>query len=301
MENKSTYDVIIIGGSYAGLSAAMALGRALRKVLVIDSGTPCNRQTPYSHNFLTQDGVPPAEISTIAKHQVEQYANVQFYSGKATEGKKMENGFEIMTEAGDSFSSKKLILATGLKDNMPAIPGFAECWGISVLHCPYCHGYEVRNLPTGIIANGEAAFELAKMISNWTTDLKVFTNGPSTLSTEQADKLQQHNIEIIEAPIEQLHHTAGKVNSVSLQNNDSVPVKAIYAHPETEQSSSIPTDLGCELTPEGWIVTQEFQAATVDGIRACGDNSSFRSVATAVYSGSVAGVATNRELTEEEF
>src|SRR5690606_19368783 len=146
---------IIIGGSYAGLSAAMALGRSLRKVLIIDAGKPCNRQTPHSHNFITQDGKTPAEISSIARAQVAQYETVTFLSGFAVEGKKTNSGFEIKTEKGEIFESKKLILATGVKDIMSEIPGFAECWGISVIHCPYCHGYEVRNEKTGILANGD--------------------------------------------------------------------------------------------------------------------------------------------------
>src|SRR5687767_10565291 len=137
MTDKKNFDVIIIGGSYAGLSAAMALGRALRNVLIIDSGKPCNRQTPHSHNFITQDGKTPAEIATLAKQQVEKYDTVTFFSGLATDGAKTENGFQIQTGSGETFRAKKLIFATGVKDVMPTIEGYAECWGISVLHCPY--------------------------------------------------------------------------------------------------------------------------------------------------------------------
>ena len=162
MSDKKHFDVIIIGGSYSGLAAAMALGRALRKVLIIDSGKPCNRQTPYSHNFLTQDGKTPKEIATLAKQQVTMYDSVEFFNSLATKVSKTENGFEVQTSSGDIFKSKKLIFATGIKDEMPSIKGFSECWGISVLHCPYCHGYEVRNETTGIFGNGEYGFELDK-------------------------------------------------------------------------------------------------------------------------------------------
>src|SRR5690554_5341159 len=151
MTEVKDFDVIIIGGSYAGLSSAMALGRALRNVLIIDSGLPCNRQTPHSHNFLTQDGSTPNEIATLAKQQVEKYESVRFYKGIATSGVKTVDGFEIMTDANSTFTSKKLILATGVKDIMPALPGFAACWGISIIHCPYCHGYEYRSQNTGIL------------------------------------------------------------------------------------------------------------------------------------------------------
>src|SRR5688500_15844678 len=136
METIQEYDVIIIGGSYAGLSAAMALGRSLRQVLIIDSSKPCNQQTPHSHNFITQDGETPKGIAEKAKAQVLKYDTVKFYNGIATEGTKTENGFEIKTQSGGRFTSKKLLFATGVKDQFPDINGFAECWGISVLHCP---------------------------------------------------------------------------------------------------------------------------------------------------------------------
>ncbi|WP_294225364.1 NAD(P)/FAD-dependent oxidoreductase, partial [uncultured Chryseobacterium sp.] len=131
MENN--FDVIIIGGSYAGLSAGMSLGRSLRKVLVIDSGKPCNMQTPHSHNFLTHDGKAPKEISSLAKEQVLQYKTVGFQEGFVTEIVKQSENFEVQTESGELFNAKKLILASGVKDMMPDIPGFAECWGISVI------------------------------------------------------------------------------------------------------------------------------------------------------------------------
>lgn len=169
MEQKH-FEVIIIGGSYSGLSAAMSLGRSLRQVLVIDSGLPCNRQTPHSHNFITQDGEKPAVISAKAKLQVDIYKTVQFYNGLAVKALKTESGFEIETESGVVFTSRKVLFATGVKDLLPEIEGFAACWGISVLHCPYCHGYEVKNEKTAIIANGEMGFEYAKLISNWTKD-----------------------------------------------------------------------------------------------------------------------------------
>ena len=150
MIKNNTFDIIIIGGSYSGLSAAMALGRALRNVLVIDSGKPCNRQTPHSHNFITQDGKTPEEISTVAKAQVAQYPTIEFYQGVATAAKKEAEAFVIATQQNKSFRAKKLILAMGIKDIMPNIAGFKECWGISVIHCPYCHGYEVKHQKTGI-------------------------------------------------------------------------------------------------------------------------------------------------------
>ena len=193
MENKNRFDVIIVGGSYSGLAAAMALGRALRKVLIIDNGKPCNKQTPHSHNFITQDGKTPKEISALAKEQVLKYKTVEFYNGIATKGIKTANGFEITAQNGDVFTAKKLLFATGIKDIMPNIDGFSECWGISILHCPYCHGYEVRNEKTAIFGNGDYGFEFSKLIHNWTKELALYTNGKSTLTEEQTQKLKSHH------------------------------------------------------------------------------------------------------------
>jgi thioredoxin reductase len=182
MQNDKQFDVIIVGGSYSGLAAEMALGRALKKVLIIDSGKPCNAQTPNSHNFLTQDGKTPAAISTLAKQQVEKYDTVTYYNGLVTNGKKTVDTFEIKVLSGETFRANKLIFATGIQDDLPKIEGIEACWGISMLHCPYCHGYEVRKEKTGILGNGEYANELTKLISNWTNDLTLYTNGKSTLT-----------------------------------------------------------------------------------------------------------------------
>ncbi|MEO7530826.1 MAG: NAD(P)/FAD-dependent oxidoreductase, partial [Sediminibacterium sp.] len=217
MKEINQFDIIIVGGSYSGLAAAMSLGRALREVLVIDSGKPCNRQTPHSHNFLTQDSKSPNEIASLAKQQVEKYDTIKFFNGLATKGIKTNTGFKIHTNTGEIFGARKVIFATGIKDIMPAIPGFAESWGISVLHCPYCHGYEVKYLPTGILGNGNYGFEFSALISNWTKDLTLYTNGKSTLTIEQTAKLKQYEIAIVEEEIEQLHHHNGYLHHILLK------------------------------------------------------------------------------------
>ncbi|PZX50154.1 NAD(P)/FAD-dependent oxidoreductase [Algoriphagus chordae] len=300
--DSSKFEVIIIGGSYAGLSAAMALGRSLRKVLVIDGGKPCNRQTPHSHNFLTQDGKTPAEISTIARKQVEQYDTVTFFSGFAVEGKKTDSGFEIKTEKGELFEGKKLILATGVTDIMPEIPGFAECWGISVIHCPYCHGYEVRNQKTGIMANGDFGYEFGKLITNWTEDLTIFTNGKSTLTEEQTAKLMAKGVQIIDTEIEQIEHTNGKIEQLILKDGSKLPLQALYAKADFVQNGNIPSSLEIELTDHGHIKVDMMQKTSIPGVYACGDNTTqFRSVSFAVSTGTMAGAACNKELVDAEF
>ena len=299
---ENNFDVIIVGGSYSGLAAGMALGRALRKVLIIDSGKPCNRQTPHSHNFLTHDGKTPSEIAKLARQQVEIYNTVGFFQGLAVNGTQTDSGFEITLASGENFAAKKLIFATGIKDIMPDIEGFAESWGISVLHCPYCHGYEVRNEKTVILGNGEYGFEFSKLISNWTKDLTLFTNGPSTLTDEQTIKLEKHHIKIVEELVEKFEHQNGHLQNIIMKNGTTYPVKAVYTRPPFEQHCSIPVLSGCELTDEGYIKTDAFQQTTARGIFACGDNATrMRTVANAVALGTVAGIAANKELIEENF
>lgn len=301
MKNVNSYEVIIIGGSFAGLSAAMSLGRSLRKTLIIDEGQPCNSQTPHAHNFLTQDGSTPQEISRIGRQQVEKYETISFHRGLAATVSRLTQGFSITTQNKETFYSSKLIFATGLKDIMPEIQGFSECWGISVLHCPYCHGYEVRHHKTGIIANGDIAYHYAQLISNWTSELTVFTNGKSTLSPTEVQKLSHQGIEIVETEILSLEHNYGKVEFINLIDQSKVSLHAIYSAPETRQSTHIPEQLGCQLTDEGSIVVDGFQKTTEFGIYACGDNSNFRSVSLAVSTGSVAGIMANKDLIEETF
>src|SRR6218665_1656304 len=177
MTRQNQFDVIIIGGSYAGLSAGMSLGRSLRK---------------------------------------------------AIEAKKIENGFEIITENGEKFNSKKLIIATGIIDEIPNIKGFQECWGISLIHCPYCHGYEFKNKKTGIIANGERGFHISSLVNNLTKDITIFTRGKADFTEEQFQKLEKNNIKIIETKIEELKHQNGNIESLMLSDGKDLIFETVY-------------------------------------------------------------------------
>lgn len=301
MKNQS-FDIIIIGGSYSGLSAAMALGRARRKVLIIDSGKPCNQQTPHSHNFITHDGSTPAQIASLAKKQTLAYKTIEWHNGLALFGQKTKNGYEIKTESGELFYAKKLLFATGVKDIMPNIDGFAACWGISVIHCPYCHGYEYSEQKTGILANGDMGFEMCKLISNWTKELSLFTNGASTLTKEQTEKLKQHSIHIEEKEIASLVHEQGYLRNIVFEDGTKQEIKAMYARPVFEQHCPIPQQLGCELTEMKHLKVDMFQKTSVQGVYASGDNTSpMRSVSNAVATGNVAGAVINKELIDEYF
>lgn len=301
MECKK-FDVIIIGGSYAGLSAGMALGRSLRNVLIIDNGRPCNKQTPHSHNFITHDGSTPKEISDAAREQVKAYHTVEFYNGTVVKITKEIEGFKVESSYNGVFRAKKLILASGVKDLMPDIPGFAACWGISVIHCPYCHGYEVKDEVTGILADGEMAFEFSKLVFNLTKKLTLFTNGKTKLTPEQIAQLNRNGININEDEVQSIEHENGYIQNMIFKNGKTVSLKALYAKIPFEQHLNVSTDLGVELTEQGFIKVDFMQKTNVPGVFACGDNvTMMRSVANAVAQGNFAGAIANKELSEEEF
>ncbi|GAB4107878.1 NAD(P)/FAD-dependent oxidoreductase [Echinicola sediminis] len=300
MKENFYYDVIIVGGSYSGLSAAMALGRSLKTVLILDSGQPCNIQTPHSHNFLTQDGRKPSEISTIGKEQVLKYPTVSFKKDLVTDAAKERDFFKISTASGASYFGKRILFATGIKDQMPDIIGFKECWGKSVIHCPYCHGYEVKNQPTAILANGEMAFLFSLFLTNWTDQLTLLTHGAPTLTDSQKATLAEKNIPIKENKIISLSHDGGQIAAINFEDGTALKVSALYAKIPYLQSCTLPEKLGCALNDKGFLVVDEKQATTVPGIYAAGDNSSHeRAVSIAVAAGTRAGAAINFDLVME--
>lgn len=300
--NQKLYDTIIVGGSYAGLSAAMTLGRSLRNVLIIDSGNPCNKQPPHSYNFLTRDGVPPGEIAKIARDEVAKYPTIELYKGFAVNGSKISEGFMIKTSDGNLFKGKKLIFATGILDSLHDIKGFAECWGISVIHCPYCHGYEVRNKKTAILADGDRLVYFTSLIKNLTHDVTLIISEINTSNADSIVTLKKNGIKIIEKKISEIQHHNGYIEKIIFSDGTAENVDVLYALLPFQQHSSIPEELGCEMTDTGLIKIDESHKTTLDGVYAVGDNSNLlRSVSLAVSSGSVAGVKINGELSVEMF
>ena len=302
MEQQEIYDVIIIGGSYAGLSAALSLGRSLRKVLVIDSGNPCNRVTPYSHNFLTNDGSRPKAIRDKARTQLTGYQSVTYLEGLVLSIAQSGDTFEVSTQKNEVFTTKKLLFATGVTDTIPNIQGFAECWGISILHCPYCHGFESKGLKTGVLGNGDMGYELAKTISHWAGELTLYTNGTSTLSPEEVLKLNKHNISVVQNEIDYIERENNQITRVHFKDTEPEEIKALYTQLPFIQQCSLPQDLGCAMTEKGFIEIDKCLQTTIPGIYAAGDCVSlFRSVANAVAMGSKAGAMINKCLIEEDF
>jgi len=300
MTNNKLFDVIIVGGSYAGLSAAMALGRSLRSVLLIDGGRPWNAQTPHSHNFLTHDGDSPKQVTQNAKAQVLAYPTVKFVAGFAADARKTRNGFSLSTLSGETFEGKKLLFATGLKDIMPPIEGFAKCWGISVLHCPYCHGYEVKDSVVGVLADGDLAVEMCRLIHHWSPKLTLYTNGTSNLTNEQREEIEELPVKIVEKEIASLVNDNGKLQHIVFADSSQADVQALYARPAFEQHCTAPQALGCELTERGFLKVDDFHRATVPGVYAAGDNHSMmRTLSVAVASGTKAGAFLNKDMIDE--
>ena len=299
---EKDFEVIIIGGSFSGLSAAMALGRSMRSVLIIDGGKPCNINTPHSHNFLTHDGETPKDILEKARKDVFQYPNVKYQADFVSESYKINRGFEVKTISGKTYTTKKLLFATGVKDILPEIEGMADCWAKSVVHCPYCHGYEVRNQKTVILANGDAAMHYAMLVNQLTKDLSIFTNGTANFTEEQFISLKNNGIAVNEGVVVKLNHSNGYVNSIVLNDGTTHPVSAIYTRPVNKQHSDIPQNIGCELNETGHIIVDEMQKTSVPGVYAAGDCvTPMRSVSTAVALGTKAGAAINAELCFEQF
>lgn len=230
------------------------------------------------------------------------YETVIFHEGLVVSGKKAENSFEVMTDKKERFTGNKLVFATGIRDIMPNIKGFAECWGIPVIHCPYCHGYEVRKMKTGLLANGERAYHLSSMINNLTDNLTILTNGKADFSLDQNNTLDKHKISVVENEAAEIVHEKGYIKSVVFKDGSVRHFEAVYAVVPFEQHCEVPAVLGCELTAFGHIKVDDFYKTTVEGVYACGDNTAMmRPVANAVSAGDMAGAIVNKELTDEHF
>jgi thioredoxin reductase len=302
MTTTNQFEVIIIGGSYAGQSAALTLGRSLRSTLLIDAGQPCNRTAPHAHNFLTHDGIPPATISEIGRKQLTAYSTVHFHQDLANKVVRNNKGFTITTANGHTFAAKKLVLATGIKDLLPDIAGFADSWGKSVVHCPYCHGYEHKGKSTGLLMNGEKALHLAPLVNHLASEVVILTNGKAEFSEEEQAKLKKNAIPVIEKKVNSIQHREGEIEEVVFEDGSKLKLEALYASVPFEQHSDIAAQLDCALSPSGHLEVDHFQQTSVDDVFACGDNTNpMRSIAAAVSSGNIAGAIINMQLAQAEF
>lgn len=293
------YDAIVVGGSFAGLSAAMQLARARKRVLVIDSGLPRNRFAKAAHGFLGQDGKSPRAIISEAAGQLAAYPGVAFRSGAATGASAAENGFAVRLEGGEEARGSRLVLATGVKDEFPALPGLAERWGTSVLHCPYCHGYEVGGRPLGVMANHPMSAHQAALIADW-GPTTYFTQGTFEPDEAQAARLAARDVIIERSPIAELLGPAPELEAVRLADGRVLPLAAIFTAPKNSMASPLAEQLGCgfEEGPLGpYLHTDDWGQTTIAGVYAAGDAASPMHNATlASASGVRAGVGAHQSL-----
>ncbi|SOD14086.1 NAD(P)/FAD-dependent oxidoreductase [Pedobacter xixiisoli] len=287
------FDTIIIGGSYAGLSAALSLGRLSKQVMIIDAGNPCNQTAPKSYNFLTQNGNIPKKILEVARQQVLAYTGVNFRNDQVIKLQGTDGDFEVFTKAGHSFSAKKVLFATGVRDILPRISGYSNCWGISIVHCPYCHGYEFSGKTAAIYAVGESARQLVNLLSPMHPNLTLIgRNGDQDF--EFGDKVKMINQEI-----SSIHHLNGQLSAVTFDNGNRLDIEVLYTDPNFEQHSDLPEAIGLKMTDKNLIYIGSNQQTSIAGIYACGDCTSLmRSIASAVASGNLAGAIINKALSE---
>lgn len=289
------HDVIIIGGSYAGMAAALQLVRARKSVLIIDAGKRRNRFASHSHGFLGQDGADPAAIARTGRNDVEAYPTATWIEDEAASISGQRGNFIVALAGGETFQGRRILLATGVADSLPHIDGLAERWGRSVFHCPYCHGYELDEGRIGVIAAGDMSAHQAELLTQW-GDVTFLINGALTVDAALRQTLDDRGVEIEEALIDKIGGTA----DVHLADGRVLNFAGLFTAPRCTPSTPLAEQIGCVLeeTMMGvQIQTNEMKETSVSGIFACGDTAQMpHSVSLAVGDGAMTGVMVHRSL-----
>ncbi|TPK67842.1 NAD(P)/FAD-dependent oxidoreductase [Mesorhizobium sp. B2-4-19] len=294
------YDLAVIGGSFAGLSAAIQAARARRNVLVIDAGQPRNRFAAHSHGFLGQDGRTPGAILDDARRQLLAYPTARLVNARADRAvANSSSDFEITTDGGETFGAARLVLATGVRDILPEVPGLAEQWGKTVLHCPYCHGYEVSGGPLGVLATGPMSMHQAQLIADW-GDVTLFGNGQIEPDAEQMLALESKTITFEPAIVSELREDGSGGLIVHLEGGRKAGVRAMFTAPRNTMASPLAEQLGCGFTDGllGPVISvDDRQQTTIPGVYAAGDAArAMHNIAFAVSGGTFAGVCAHQSL-----
>lgn len=296
----SQYDVAVIGGGAAGLSAALVLSRARRKVLVVDAGTPRNAPATQLHGYLSRDGIPPAELLASGRREVKTYGG-EIISGTVTDivpdGR---TGFWVLLADGQPISARRLLVATGLRDELPDIPGLRDRWARDVLHCPYCHGHEVRDRQLGVIGGTPESVRYAQIVRQWTHDLVYFTP-PDTLTATERTQLLARAIGVVEGTIEQLVIDEDHLRGVQMHDGRAIPRDALFVPPRFVPNHDLLTGLSCTLEADGWVSVDATGRTSVPGVWAAGNIVDPRAqVITAAGAGSAAAIALNADLVDDD-
>ncbi|MCH8686750.1 NAD(P)/FAD-dependent oxidoreductase [Pedomonas mirosovicensis] len=298
-----TYDAVIVGGSFAGLAAATMLARARRRVLVVDAGSPRNRFASHSHGLIGQDGRPGQDILRDARAQLAAYPTCELQTGEALSAAGEEGRFEVRLVDGGAVSAKRLLLATGVADDLPDLPGLHERWGATVLHCPYCHGYEIGGGPIGVLATNAMAVHKATLVADW-GDVTLFTNGEITPDAASRAMLANRGVLIEETPVAGLEGEAPQLSGIRLTDGRLAPIRALFVAAPVRMTSPLAEQLGCAFdeTPVGTLIrTDESKQTSIPGVYAAGDAANPRAAITvAAADGVVAGASLHMGLVMAE-
>lgn len=300
-------DCVIVGGGAAGLSAALVLGRARRRTLVVDAGQQSNRAAHGIGGLLGSDGRPPAELYAHGRGELAAYPSVEVRDGEVIDAVPIDGGFTVELADGTRVDTRTILLATGMEYRPVPLPGVAELWGGSVFHCPFCHGWEVRDKPLAVCANGDRAVHTALLLRGWSDDVVLLTNGPAELTGEQRELLTAAKVPVDERPIAELAGVDGELDAVVFTDGDRLPRSGILVASTLHQRSPLAQRLGVDFAEPGPAAVDAVKVdplcrTSVPGVFAAGDVSAqMPQVAAAVAAGSLAGAAVMQTLMSEDF
>ncbi|HZW38867.1 MAG TPA: NAD(P)/FAD-dependent oxidoreductase [Ignavibacteriaceae bacterium] len=295
------YDVIIVGGGPAGLSAALVLARSRRKILLCDNGRPRNFKVQEMHGYLTRDGVAPLDFLNLGRNELKKYG-VRIQSIEIIKAVKVKKLFNLTARTGETFTSKSLLLATGIKDHLPEIPGIEEYYGKSVFHCPYCDGWENRDKKIAVYAKrGKAGAALSFALKHWSNDVVYCSDGSTRINDDDKDLLTKAGIPIYLQKIKGLEGQSGFLKKIIFEDESLIDRDVIFFSTGTSQSSNLGKQLGCNLSKEGFLLFNNKQKTNIEGIFAAGDTvHEVKFVIVAAAEGAKAAMAINKSLLDEE-